>query len=206
MKGSTKFQRVWGKSPLYFLFAPISQVPATRLCCGNGGSSDSRRDSNLLEPKLQHSKGEKLFPCSVKLQLSEVGSNPIAFLFFHLSYPLPVISPPVTWPQIWRRYGSEKFLARGSKRGNKGDSEEGASQETDYIQELLGSSLSCPCLDLILISKSKTLSTEVMDELHPGPTLTTEWCTCETNLSSTIKALKIELTLESQTTKGGLEL
>lgn len=45
-----------------------------------------------------------------------------------------------------------------------------------------------------------------MDKLHPIPTLTTEWCTCETNETSTAKTLKIELTLEPQTTKGGLEL
>ena len=36
--------------------------------------------------------------------------------------------------------------------------------------------------------------------------MTTEWCTCEENLNSLAKALETELTLEPQTTKGGLEL
>lgn len=72
----------------------------------------------------------------------------------------------------------------------------------------LGPTLSCTCVDPILLSMTKILRTELMICHYPAPRLTTRWHTYGIDPNSTEKTLKtqLELTLELQPTEERLEL
>ena len=62
------------------------------------------------------------------------------------------------------------------------------------------------CMDWILINIPKTLRTELVLDLFPGPRLTTEGYTHETDVNNTEKPVKTELTLEPHSQKTGWNL
>lgn len=101
-----------------------------------------------------------------------------------------------SWRTKKRTLGNQKVETDYGERGIW------VSELYKFAYELLGSLLSCACMEPGLNSMPITFWIELRDYHYPGLRLTAWWHTSNTNPNNTAKSLKIERTLKSLPTEG----